>query len=299
MHKRGASAISKVTLPQEVWSQIKAFLPEMSPRVLVRTFHFRLGIRPKEFRYSYVWDTIFKDYKWLTRMTEMGYNPVLVGTDLEAIYNADKNNANNDAQIFLMLLGGEGWSQRDSTAPDPVLLDSIRPFKRVSKYNPDIYEQQAEEVVILGSNIRLSIRDISNRYAACVTLSRPERLFQYCNGLYSNCLYWKDEHHSLRMLGPEDILALPDRPDDWGMPLNTLCSKGTRAVANLCSVKLRHPGKNERRAEPWEQLVVGTTAIGCRIFPRYIDKELVLSSKLPIQPWDGRKMVYDDIDNVV
>lgn len=32
-----------------------------------------------EERHKAVWDEIFKNYTWLEKMTELGFNPVLVG----------------------------------------------------------------------------------------------------------------------------------------------------------------------------------------------------------------------------
>jgi hypothetical protein len=65
----------------------------------------RAQLQEHEKRHNIVWHEIFRDYKWLDRMIDSGYNPILVGIDLYLLYNADVYNADEEVvPIYLVLL---------------------------------------------------------------------------------------------------------------------------------------------------------------------------------------------------
>jgi hypothetical protein len=80
-------------LPQEIWSQIGSYL-RTSPVNFAKIV--KIEQHPNEKRHSLVWHEIFRDYKWLDRMADSGYNPILVGIDLHLLYDPDVNNVDEE-----------------------------------------------------------------------------------------------------------------------------------------------------------------------------------------------------------
>jgi hypothetical protein len=201
---------SFMKMPQELWRMVIHDLPSLTGRYAAEVFGFELEERHQ--KHSSVWNKILKDdEEWTSIGTKRGLNPILVGDGLHDLYEDPEQPA------YLALLTGDktGIIRHDKTK----LLASLRAHHRNEK----------REIVFHESNIILNIDEaIYNPFF--ITLS-PKRLFSHHrhNRLRSASLYWQDDEHALRTIGPDDIVGNGERA-------STL-----HDVSLICGITLTHP----------------------------------------------------------
>jgi hypothetical protein len=231
-----------VNLRQEIWSQIGGYL-SISPVDSAKI----VGIEqlPNENRHRIVWHEIFRDYKWLDRMIDSGYSPVLVGIDLHLLYNEDIYNADeDDVPIYLVLLCGEKCYEAGTMNPYTSVRASLRPHSSVG----DGWE--AEEVVLRHRNIRLSIGDnFTQKEWPHLPISAPQNLFSrttwFTSGdgaLNTSYLYYKNDYCILRYVGPSGIIGIGKQPST------------KESVSIKYGITFEQPQKNQKSQIPWQRI---------------------------------------------
>jgi hypothetical protein len=196
-------------IPQELWRIIVDYLPSLTGRYAAEVFGFQL--QDQHQRHSNIWNKIFETKEWTSTVTELDFNPFLVGDGLHNLYN------DPDQPAYIALLTGDKSGKLGHCKES--LISSLRPHTRNEK----------DEIVFHDSKIILNITDAL--YSTFFTVLTPKRLFSCYddNKLRTACLYWQDEEYALRTVESNSIVGAGGRASS----LDT--------VSFICGISLPHP----------------------------------------------------------
>lgn len=161
-----------------------------------------------------VWSLIFKSSKWVSKLLKKGFNPFLIGFDLQELYH------NTKKPVHLVLISGDiegGVYEKD-------LLESLQPHE---------VNRSTMEIKFKNTNITLNIEQpIHNR--TFTTLS-PRKLFSPLENSHSHALYWADTHYQLQRIRPEDVC---------GLDLD-----GVKDTSRICGLLIKDPENQQEELQ--------------------------------------------------
>ena len=178
-------AITKI--PQELWYDVFRRLPSITAGYAARIFKRKLGKRQELERD--IWKSIFKDERWLRRVTghEFGMNPVLIGRDLEKLFDGQ----HSLEDCYFVLVAADVSGQRSFLAHD--FRKSLMP-----------HEWRGAEAQF-ESGLKVNIGNVMSSGPEYNPV-RLDRIFRYEDEkLATSCLSYLEGGAKLRTLGSEDI----------------------------------------------------------------------------------------------
>lgn len=184
-------------------------LPSLTARYASEAFNFMLDER--HLRHSSVWSTIFRDDKWATIATTLGFHPLLFGDDLYGLFDSPTQPA------YIALLTGD---KSGKLLPyREALLSSLKSHSRDEKNNISFHE----------SRIILNVSAVLD--STFLTTLAPGRLFSYKSDsqLRSACLYWQDNEYMLRPVRSVDVVGRGGR------------ASSLESVSFICGVHMPYP----------------------------------------------------------
>ena len=107
-------------ISQELWDMVADNLPALSASYAATAFDFRL--RPQQQRHAAIWDAIFQDPTWICKANDTGYEPVLMGKDLDRCW---RNDVSPPESPYLVLLANPFQSRSERK----LFLQSLRGYK--------------------------------------------------------------------------------------------------------------------------------------------------------------------------
>ncbi|KAH8587312.1 hypothetical protein B0O99DRAFT_642033 [Bisporella sp. PMI_857] len=186
-------------LPHELFLHIRSFLPHLSKHLV--THAWRLWRKDEVEEHSTVWNKIFKEDTWLCAVVKLGYNPVLIGYDIERFYKGHKG------RYYLALaLAHDGDGGRSKPGLDELtgLLGRCLRDAHVARIN------SVSEYYFPKLGLTLNAHDAlyGNRFTL---VSDPGELVGQpfiVPKLFSAYLYWKDDTFKVRKIKPKKILGI-------------------------------------------------------------------------------------------
>ena len=191
---RSLSQKEKAMVPMEpeLWLMVAENLSTLSARSASSVFGFDLTIQ--QAKHSEVWSLIIQNEVWTSIASYHGLNPVLIGQNLNKLYNTKPSESPKPSYIVLMT----GDRSGDIRFHRDVFLESLQPHT----FNPSTCE-----VVFKNSHITLNVADAI--YNPDTIYMNPKRLFSCRNKcLQSAYLYWQDSHHALRKIKSTDVVSI-------------------------------------------------------------------------------------------
>jgi hypothetical protein len=230
-----SNAVSR--LPNEIWANIRSYLPLISKHVIADAKGFNPGPEDKhtqawssrEDKHSRVYNSIFQIDNWLSVAIENGLNPVLIGYDLHYIYHSKNFETKTKSTYLVLVLGhdsdGGNCGKPNVTEDWDLFFKSLKPHTRV----------RSGEIFFPETGITLNINDAIHD-SHSTTISQPRRLVSCKLGkLYSAYLYWNDDSFKVRTIGPEQIVGI-------GEPLTK------DGISNIVGLTWKHlPEKTPRQ----------------------------------------------------
>jgi hypothetical protein len=197
-------------IPQELWDIVMEYLPSLTGRYAAQVFNFTLTKGRR--LHSEIWSKIIKEEaSWHDIAIKYRLNLTLVGDNLHSLVE------NPEAPASLALVKG---NKRECT--DLFRKELFRSFKP--------YNVKDNEIVFKESNITLNIDGVLNESGNI--LCTPEKLFSYQHTNWrSASLYWRDNEHALRTIGPDDIVGIRTR------------GSALQDISHICGITLTHPKK--------------------------------------------------------
>jgi hypothetical protein len=217
---------------------------------------FPLWSDHNELKHQKVWDLIFDNYEFLEYISECGYLCVLLGSDLQYLYNYNSKKAlherslkdNKDLNLALVFLRGDPNSKSSSyiLSTRQIIEGFSNSAKKELKEKIDI---SYPRWIVPGTlkirhcfakgeycTIRLNIESLSElsgspstKLDTCETLVSLEG--DYLNSAY---LYWKYDGKLLRLIEPTDIVGVG----------RYASVRGTKEwVKDVCGLKIQHPAE--------------------------------------------------------
>jgi hypothetical protein len=135
------------------------YVPSLTGRHAAEVFSFQLEVQYQ--RHSNIWNELIETNGWTSTVTELGFNPFLVGDGLHDLFNDPKQLA------YIALLTGD--KSRKLGHCKYSLISSLKPHSRNEK----------DEIVFRDSNIILNITDAL--YSTFFTTLTLKRLFSFCD----------------------------------------------------------------------------------------------------------------------
>lgn len=192
-----SNAISRV--PNELWAEIRSFLPLISKHVIAEVLKF--APTPED-KHSRLWNLFFKNENWLAAMTEKGLNPVLIGNDIRHIYRTKNLKTETKSKYLALVLGydsdGGKYGKPNVENKMSLFFDSLKPHM----------EWESGELFFPETRITLNIYDaIHNSHYT--TTTQPRRLVSHkLRGLHSAYLYWNDNSFKVKTIRPQHIVGI-------------------------------------------------------------------------------------------
>ncbi|PMD55342.1 uncharacterized protein K444DRAFT_634176 [Hyaloscypha bicolor E] len=241
----------------DIWHQILSYLPNISRRTLTHLTgnKFPLWSNNNELKHQKVWDLIFDNYEFLEYMSDCGYLCILIGSDLQYLYNYNSREAlykrslkdRNDLNLALIILQGNqryrSWAGQPGTSR--IVGDFINSARKELKQQIHISDTRWDVPGTLQIHhrpgkrkrytIRLNIESLSKGplpdrpsiELACEALVSLKG--DYLNSAY---LYWKYDRKLLRLIEPPDIVGVG----------RYASVRGTKEwVKDVCGLKIQHP----------------------------------------------------------
>jgi hypothetical protein len=198
-------------VPIEIWNEIHDYIPHLS-RTFFKERLWSLFKESSGFklsssdRHGRVWGSIFKDDKFLSDMIKAGFNPVLIGYDLQYLYYTKEIDRTKPSDLVLVLgFDGDGGKYgrprvpNDYQSPGSLFWDSLQPHVQLETLGDYFFPQSG---ITINFNDVLSLEHYT-------TISNPRKLIsRRAGGLSSAYLYWDDNHFKVRNIGPSHIVGI-------------------------------------------------------------------------------------------
>ncbi|KAH8587316.1 hypothetical protein B0O99DRAFT_694589 [Bisporella sp. PMI_857] len=184
------------SFPAEIIYQIQSYLPQIS-RYLIHDL-LRWKYTAKE-QHSAAWAGIFKDEVWLSAITEMGYNPVLIGCDLDRYINSTANHISNKPTFLALVLGQDlyGGTKHDMTELRSSLFLSLQANEVVEGISEYFFPE---------TGLTLQVQDAIHE-SHITDMTEPKKLLSRPLG-GSSYLYWNDDEFKVRKIGRDKIIGV-------------------------------------------------------------------------------------------
>jgi hypothetical protein len=181
--------------PHEILLHIQSFLPQIAKHLIPNSLRWEYKAKDK---HSAAWGGIFKDEVWLSAITEMGFNPVLVGCDLDRYIHSRVNQRNQPSYLALVL----GQDKDGGTKCDLTEVQTIF-FQSCQKYIP----LGPGEYFFPKTGLTLNVKDAiyENHFTY---MSEPRKLLSRGLGYYSSYLYWNDNEFIVRKIGRDNVIGV-------------------------------------------------------------------------------------------
>lgn len=197
-------------VPNELWAIIKSYLPTLSKHLIGDLKDYE--DRPEDI-HSRIWSSIFQDEIWLSKMVEIGINPVLVGSDLPYFYNLIKSMRDGTENIqirptYLVLVLAHDGDGGQPPSGQPRGYDwhwrSFNPSLQRNRDGPGDYM----EYFFPKTGLTLNTSDATN-YKLDIFATQPGRLTTRKRGKrQSSYYYWKDDEFLVRPINSDCIIGM-------------------------------------------------------------------------------------------
>lgn len=177
--------------PSEVSLHIQSFLPQIFKHLILDSLRWQ---RTAKEMHGAAWGGIFKDEVWLSAITKMGFNPVLIG---------DLDRYMNNEQCYLAIVLGQdrdGGTKCDLGELQEVFFQSLQ--NHTWKERPEYSEYFFSETR-LTLNVKDAIHELHFTY-----VSRPEELLSQGPEYSSSYLYWNDNKYKVRKISPNKVIGV-------------------------------------------------------------------------------------------
>lgn len=170
-------------------------------------------------RHYILWDNFFSSYEWLEAAeSELGLNPVLIGTELDALFSMKSStDINNSKPTYVALLSGD--NSGDVVYLRDLFMNSLRPHK---------YVEGATEITF-DSGIILNVADIL--FSPEIVPTNTQKLLFNGGTLHSTYSFWKSADFELKVLEPPFISLTKSRiSDEWFLVAQLVSRKGSQTL---------------------------------------------------------------------
>lgn len=260
-------------IPVEIWLKIFSHLPEISPRILSVTSRRRIA-SPITVKHCKVWDIIFDDYDFLDYYTSIGNAFILLGCDLEFLYNSKPDGTRRTFYLALVCGNREAYSrefwERFAKSAKKGALDRIlrerdpsRSSLSTAPYKPETlrfkYVFQKDHLNRRpGSSVyvEINVENLFTPMNETTVVDCPTKLVSLKgNCLESAYLYWKYDNKFLQTIESYDIVGR-------GRYASVCGTKNL--VTEVCGLKIQPPTGIPSKKDVWTQ----SFDLKCqRIFP--------------------------------
>ena len=270
--KKGSRAVTQIS--QEIWDMIISDLPPPAIRRAASIFKFKL--LPEFQKHHAVWEAIFKDETWITQISaELKLNPVLIGPDLESLYDGKKKEYKETRYLVLTVNARDVKTSQALRRSKDLFESCLQPHRVFDHDEDDRVFIKAPQEYNLVSEIRLNVDGIFNlhqcgsdrspglfhdlgtlengfiRVNAQRFLTNKEKLFY---------LFWQDRRNATRTTGRADLDGCYSRRDlsngpEYVVLLYLKSSEGDRETYGFIPRNRRF--RRSDNYEMWGRTVVG------------------------------------------
>lgn len=175
-------------LPQEIWDNIVQDLPSFTVKNAADVFHFELR---KQVKHSEVWRLVFHDKAWVVAAQKAGLNPILIGSDLEALYNR----GSYKSAYICICIGGYNQTFTYSDKNKALFYQCLQPHTQIQS---SLETGSSEKGFTLNIDAAMFGTEIDVNPAKVIS-ERSHNVFR------TYAMFWDDKAYDIRELNTTSI----------------------------------------------------------------------------------------------